>query len=65
MTPCPVFMAHWWQLHPPVGVFIGILGVLGVVVPWLFRPLDKMGIGKRIGWHSFRHVFRIFCDRKA
>ena len=29
--------AHfWWQWHPPVGVFIAMLALLGVLVP-LFR----------------------------
>jgi hypothetical protein len=29
-VPC----SRWWQWHPPVGVFIAILAVVGVVVPW-------------------------------
>lgn len=32
--PCPVFIHHWWQWHPPVGSFIAVLGVIGVLVPW-------------------------------
>jgi hypothetical protein len=37
---------HW---YPPVGVFIGILGLLGVVVP-LVRDLAKMGKWEKAGW---------------
>ena len=37
VDPCPLFAPPWWQWHPPVGTYIGILGVLGVIVPWLFR----------------------------
>jgi hypothetical protein len=29
-----VSSSRWWQWHPPVGVFIAILAVVGVVVPW-------------------------------
>ena len=35
--------------HPPVGVFIGILGFLGVVVP-LVRDLAKMSKWEKAGW---------------
>jgi hypothetical protein len=31
--PCPVYIYHWWQWHPPIGTFIGILALLGVLVP--------------------------------
>ncbi len=35
-NPCPLPVYQWWQSYPPVGTFIGILGGLGVIVPWLF-----------------------------
>jgi hypothetical protein len=35
--------------HPPVGIFIGLLGLLGVVVP-LVRDLAKMGKWEKAGW---------------
>ena len=38
-----------WSWHPPVGVWIGILGLLGVVVP-LIRDLGKIGKGERAMW---------------
>jgi hypothetical protein len=39
MTPCKEFVQAWWQWHPPVGVYIGILAVMGVLVPW-FRGTE-------------------------
>jgi hypothetical protein len=30
-----------WKWHPPVGLFIAILGVVGVVVPWLREHIGK------------------------
>jgi hypothetical protein len=38
-----------WAWHPPVGTFIGILGLLGVVVP-LLRDLTKMGRKEKAAW---------------
>ena len=40
-------MAEVW-LHPPVGIFIGLLGLLGVVP--LIRNLAKMGKWEKAGW---------------
>lgn len=50
LDPCPLPIQPWWQWHPPVGTYIGILGVLGVIVPWLFRPPEKMGRGEKALW---------------
>jgi hypothetical protein len=50
IDPCSEIIRHWWQWHPPVGTFIGILGGLGVIVPWLFRPLDKMESKEKALW---------------
>jgi hypothetical protein len=43
---CGAQCAYWhiWAWHPPVGVWIGILGLLGVLVPLIRDPKD---IGKR------------------
>ena len=38
-----------WSWHPSVGVWIGILGLLGVVVP-LIRDLAKIGKGEKAAW---------------
>jgi hypothetical protein len=38
-----------WHWHPPVGVWIGILGLLGVLVP-LFRDLPKIGKSEKAFW---------------
>jgi hypothetical protein len=43
MEPCKEFVQAWWQWHPPIGVYVGLLAVVGVLVPW-FRGAD---IGKR------------------
>ncbi len=39
MESCKEFVQVWWKWHPPVGVFIGLLAVGGVLVPW-FRGAD-------------------------
>jgi hypothetical protein len=57
IDPCPLPVHHWWQSHPPVGTFIGILGGLGVIVPWLFRPLEKMGRREKAIWTSLMLLF--------
>ena len=38
-----------WSWYPPVGVFIGILALLGVIVP-LLRDLGKIGPRERAVW---------------
>jgi hypothetical protein len=50
IDPCPLVVQPWWQWHPPVGTYIGVLGVLGVIVPWLFRPPEKMKKGEKALW---------------
>ena len=35
MTSCVEIGHSWWQWHPPVGWCVAIVGVLGVLVPWL------------------------------
>jgi hypothetical protein len=44
-----------WAWHPPVGVWIGILGLLGVVVP-LTRDLAKMGKWEKAIWTAVMFV---------
>jgi hypothetical protein len=34
MAPCVQISQTWWQWHPPVGVFIAFLALVGVAVPW-------------------------------
>ena len=50
VNPCPLPLHHWWELHPPVGTFIGILAGLGVIVPWLLRPLEGMKRTEKAIW---------------
>lgn len=38
-----------WTWHPPVGVWIGVLGLLGVLVP-LIRDIDKIGKREKALW---------------
>ncbi len=58
VDPCRVIAQHWWEWHPPVGTFIGVLGALGVIIPWLFRPLEKMGRAEKALWTLV--VFALF-----
>jgi hypothetical protein len=50
IDPCILPISPWWHWHPPVGTFIGVLGGVGVIVPWLFRPPDKMGRTEKAIW---------------
>ncbi len=50
VDPCPVIVQAWWNWHPPVGSWIALLAFFGVIVPWLFRPLEKMGRGEKAFW---------------
>lgn len=58
---------HW---YPPVGVFIAILGVLGIVVP-LIRDLAKMGKWEKAIWTFVMfalmglEIRSIYLDRTA
>jgi len=49
MNPCPEMVSHWWKWHPPVGVFIGILGLLSVLVP-LFRSWNTIPRVEKAIW---------------
>jgi len=42
-------MRDWWLWHPPVGVWIGILGLLGVIVP-LIRDINHIGRREKAVW---------------
>jgi hypothetical protein len=33
-SKCREILPSWWQWHPPVGMFISLLAILGVLVPW-------------------------------
>ena len=56
--------------YPPVGVFIGILGLLGIVVP-LIRDLAKMGKWEKAAWTfvmfalMLLEIRSIYLDRRA
>jgi hypothetical protein len=42
-------VTHMFGWHPPVGVYIAVLGLLGVLVP-LFRDLGRIGRKERAIW---------------
>ena len=42
-------MCKLWSLHPPVGVYIAILALLGVIVP-LVRDITKIGKREKALW---------------
>jgi hypothetical protein len=44
-----------WNWHPPVGVWIGVLGLLGVVVP-LLRDFSQMKKGEKAVWTAVLFV---------
>jgi len=46
---------HLWAWHAPIGAWIGILGLLGVVVP-LTRDPTKMGKGEKALWTAVMFV---------
>lgn len=48
-TPCPDVVHRWWQAHPPVGTFIAILSVIGVLVP-LFREWNSIHKAEKALW---------------
>lgn len=58
---------HW---YPPVGVFIAILGLFGIVVP-LIRDLAKMGKWEKAAWTFVMfalmglEIRSIYLDRRA
>jgi len=60
-------LLHW---YPPVGVFIAILGLLGIVVP-LIRDLAKMGKWEKSVWTFVMFALMllelrsIYLDRRA
>jgi hypothetical protein len=41
VSQCKEWTPHWWQWHPPVGVFIAALALLGVIVPWFRGDAGK------------------------
>lgn len=48
MTPCIEVAQTWWQWHPYVGVSVLLLGVVGVLVPWLRG--ERVGKFERSIW---------------
>lgn len=65
-----VMLDHFWEWYPPVGVFIGILGLVGVLVP-LLRDLTKLGKWEKALWTALMFVLvlleirSIYLDRAA
>ena len=40
-TPCPEVVSLWWHIHPGVGCFIVIFGLVGVLVPLIKDPISR------------------------
>ena len=49
MSSCHKIVEPWWHAHPPVGAFIAVLALLGVLVP-LFREWGKISRAERAVW---------------
>jgi hypothetical protein len=49
IDPCPVPIHDWWYWHPPVGSWIAVLAVLGVLVP-LYRQWDAISRREKAIW---------------
>lgn len=50
LQPCVEITHRWWQNHPPVGVFIAVLALVGVLVPWLRGEGDRINRHERAFW---------------
>ncbi len=65
-----MMLDHFWEWYPPVGVFIGILGLIGVLVP-LLRDLTKIGKWEKALWTFVMfalvllEIRSIYLDRSA
>lgn len=55
VSNCNDALRLWWQWHPPAGVFIALLAVLGVIVPW-FRG-SEIGKRERAFWTFLMFLF--------
>jgi hypothetical protein len=49
MSTCPEVAHHWWNHHPPVGIFIGALALVSVIVPFV-RDLGAMRRWEKASW---------------
>jgi len=63
IDPCPEVIRRWWDLYPPVGVFIALLAVLGVLVP-LFRDWEKIGRFEKAIW-TFTMFFLVGLEIRS
>ncbi len=50
METCAQPLMTWSQWHPPVGAFIAVLALLGVIVPWLYREPKDMKAPEKALW---------------
>jgi hypothetical protein len=54
---CVEVIPFWWHWFPPIGVSIGLLGFLGVFVPWYFG--DRSTKAQKGIWSSL--MFLLLC----
>jgi hypothetical protein len=59
-----------WQSYPPVGIYIAILGLFGVLVP-LLRDISKIGRREKAAWTALMFILlgleikSLYQDRNA
>jgi hypothetical protein len=65
MWLCRAQCVYWgiWAWHPPVGVWIGVLGLLGVIVP-LIRDINKIGRREKAAW-TFIMFWLLLLEMKS
>ena len=54
VSKCQEAVSAWWQWHPPIGVFISLLAIVGVLVPW-FR--GEAGKREKAFWTFLMFLF--------
>jgi hypothetical protein len=57
MAPCVEIVHTWWQWHPPVGSCVALVGVVGVLIPWLKG--EGMGRRERAFWSALMIILTV------
>ncbi len=55
-TPCPEVVSLWWHIHPGVGCFIVIFGLVGVLVPLI---KDRISRREKAVWSAVLIFFAV------
>ena len=60
LSACVEPVHSWWSTHhPPIGTFIALLALIGVLIPW-FRVQDKIKHLERVVWILLMCALAIF-----